>query len=225
MSQERTVSNHYPEGDAPSADAYQAALDDVVDCLSRTRLRTLFIGGVSTATLSRPRHTDDIDLLVHPDDADPLLEHLGEHGFETRREDPTWLFKAFRHGVLVDLIFKSTGDIYLDDEMWAHARVESFKGHRVRLVGPEDLLVIKAVASAEHSPHHWFDALGLVARGDLDWEYLVSRARRFGPRRVLALLVYAESNDLAVPLEAISRLDEAVHPVAPRPSAVVGAGR
>ena len=219
------MSHHYSEGEVPSAEAYQAALGDVVECLQHARMRTLFIGGVSAATLSRPRPTDDIDLLVHPDDADPLLDRLEASGFETRREDPSWLFKAFRHGVLVDLIFKSTGDIYLDDEMWAHARIASFKGHRVRLVGPEDLLVIKAVASAEHSPHHWFDALGLVARGDLDWDYLVSRARRFGPRRVLALLVYAESNDLAVPLEAVSRLDELVHPVAPRPSAIVGSGR
>jgi hypothetical protein len=40
----------------------------------------------------------------------------------------------------------------------------------------------------------------------------VRRARQAGPRRVLSLLLYAESNDLAVPAEAIESLFAAVHP-------------
>ena len=205
------MGRHYPEGERPDADAYRAAFADLVDCLEGQGFRYLFIGGVGTATLSRPRLTDDIDLLVHPEDADGLLQRLGESGFETRLEDPSWLYKAFRRGVLVDIIFRSIGDIYLDADMLDHAREDEFKGRLLKTVGPEDLLVIKAVASAEHSPHHWFDALGLVARGELDWDYLVARARRFGPRRVLALLLYAESNDLTVQPAAVRSLYDLVH--------------
>jgi hypothetical protein len=51
----------------------------------------------------------------------------------------------------------------------------------------------------------------VISQGDLDWEYLVRRACRAGPRRVLSLLLYAESNDLFVPRGAVVSLDAAVH--------------
>ena len=108
--------------------------------------------------------------------------------------------------MLVDLVFRSSGDIYLDDEMLAHATELEVKGQTLRLVSPEDLAVIKAIATAEHSAHHWYDALAIIARHDLDWDYLLERARRHGPRRVLSLLLYAESNDLAVPADVVERL-------------------
>jgi hypothetical protein len=40
---------------------------------------------------------------------------------------------------------------------------------------------------------------------ELDWDYLLKRARR-GPRRVLGLLLYAQSLDLLVPDKAIKSL-------------------
>ncbi|MGH2676188.1 MAG: hypothetical protein ACRDH1_12350, partial [Actinomycetota bacterium] len=49
-------------------------------------------------------------------------------------------------------------------------------------------------------------ALALLRRDDLDWTYLVRRARQHGPLRVLSLLYYARSNDQIVPDRAISDL-------------------
>jgi hypothetical protein len=92
--------------------------------------------------------------------------------------------------------------------------VREFKGARLRMIPPEDPLVIKAVASAEHSPHHWYDALAIIARQELDWGYVVRRARSAGPRRVLSLLLYAESTDLAVPVTAIRDLLDQLYPTA-----------
>ena len=204
--------NHYPEGDEPDEESFLHALSDLGEALRDSPLRVLVMGGVGSASLARPRPTDDIDLFVHPEDADALLAHLADRGFEVEETNPTWLFKAWRHGVLVDVIFKSTGDIYVDEDMLAHSRRRTFKGVTLRTISPEDLIVIKAVASTEHAPHHWYDALGVIARCDLDWSYLVERSRRFGPRRVLSLLLYAESLDLAVPSAAIDRLFAVVHP-------------
>ena len=79
------------------------------------------------------------------------------------------------------------------------------------LVSPEDLVVIKALAAAEHSPRHWYDALAVIGRTELDWAYLLSRARLAGPRRLLSLLLYAESNDLPVPTRVIESLFDTVH--------------
>lgn len=105
----------------------------------------------------------------------------------------------------MDLIFRSRGDYYLDDRMVRRSREIDFKGQRVRVVPPEDLLVIKAAAHREDAPYHWFDALALLTHADLDWDYLLDRARR-SVRRVLSLLVYAESSDIAVPVEVVRRL-------------------
>ncbi len=161
---------------------------------------------------ARPRTTEDIDLFVRPEDANRALDALSAAGFEVEETDPMWLYKAWLDGVLVDLIFRSSGDIYLDDQMIERAVEREIRGSMVKLVSAEDFLVIKAVATTEQGSHHWYDALGLIARHPIDWAYLVERARQAGPRRVLSLLLYAESNDMAVPAEAVERLFTIVHP-------------
>jgi predicted nucleotidyltransferase len=43
--------------------------------------------------------------------------------------------------VLVDVIFRSIGDIYVDAEMLERAEMREFKGSRLRMITPEDLLL------------------------------------------------------------------------------------
>jgi predicted nucleotidyltransferase len=187
---------------------------EAIGAIERRNIPYAFIGGVASALYGRPRWTHDVDLFVRPQDADAVLDALGEEGFDIQRTDPFWLFKGIKEGVLVDVIFRSTGDIYLDDEMLERSAVEVFKGIKMRVVAPEDLVVIKAVVHDEKTPRHWFDALGIIARADLDWDYLVRRARR-ASRRVGSLLLYAQSNDLLVPPAALrSLLELIVEPVA-----------
>ena len=82
--------------------------------------------------------------------------------------------------------------------------------HRVRLIAPEDLLVIKAAVHDERGPRHWHDALGVIGVNDLDWDYLLRRARQ-APRRVLSLLVYAHSLDIAVPNQVVRELFRSIY--------------
>jgi hypothetical protein len=120
--------------------------------------------------------------------------------------------------VLVDLIFKAKGGIYFDDEMVARVKRHDFHGASLRVVPPEDLVVIKAIVHDEPAPRHWHDALEVLAVADLDWDYLVRRARH-GPARVLSLLLYAQSCDHAVPrdvVRAVFELLEGRHKRAPR---------
>ena len=139
-----------------------------------------------------------------------MLHVLAEAGFRTEETDPVWLYKAFKQDVLVDLIFYGMGGIYLDEEMLAHSCVREFKGSPVRIPSPEDLIVIKALVHREETSRHWFDALALISRNDLDWDYLLRRSRR-GSRRVLSLLIYAQSHDVLVPDGVIRRLYQAIY--------------
>jgi predicted nucleotidyltransferase len=195
--------------DAVSSEVLAATLADAIAAFERAGIDYLLVGGLAVHALGRLRHSRDIDLLVRPDDARTALEALGHAGFETKDTNPHWIFKAFRHELQVDIIFKLRGDIYLDEEMLRRSRVENYRGNDVRVAPAEDLIVIKALTHDEETPRHWHDALALIARGGLDWEYLLRRSTK-GPRRVLSLLHYATSLDLLVPLGPLRMLSDLV---------------
>jgi predicted nucleotidyltransferase len=185
-------------------------LDEAIGALEADGVSYVLIGGLASAVRGRPRWTQDIDLFVRPEDARRALAALAGAGFATEETNPHWIFKASKDGVPVDVIFWVKGDVYVDDEMISRSTVGEFKGRRVRVVPPEDLVVIKALAHDEQTPRHWHDALAIIAGGQLDWDYLLRRAQ-YGPRRILSLLVYAQSNDLVVPETAICTLFETVY--------------
>jgi predicted nucleotidyltransferase len=190
---------------AEEEDHFSDVLAEVGQVLSAAGIEHALIGGIASSVLGRPRTTRDIDVFVRPDEADAALMALGAHGFEIDRLDAAWIFKAIKHDVQVDLIFYTRYGIYLDDSMIEHSRVASYRGAEVRVVSPEDLLIMKAVAHDEATPRHWHDALGLLGRAELDWDYLLLRSRR-AQRRVLSLLLYAQSLDYFIPGRVIAAL-------------------
>ncbi len=176
-----------------------------IDAVEESGIPYALIGGVAVKSLGRTRVTHDVDLFVRPDDADRVLEVLEKKGFHTQKRDPFWLYKAWQDEILVDVIFKSTGDIYFDEEVRAHVRRVPYLGRYVNAISPEDLIIIKAAAHQENNPHHWHDALAVLKQGNIDWDYLLRRAKN-APRRILSLLIYGQSNDVAVPNEVIQKL-------------------
>jgi predicted nucleotidyltransferase len=196
---------------------FLAVLDDTVTALEQKGVPHLLVGGIGSATYGRPRWTHDVDVFVRPEDAALALDALAAAGFDTDESFPDWLYKASKVDVAVDVIFTMPGGILLDDEMLARSREETFGERRVRVMAPEDMLVVKAVVHDEHMPRHWHDALAIVARCPLDWEYLLRRARAHGARRVLSLMLYAQSNDLVVPNGPLRALFEAIYADWPEP--------
>jgi predicted nucleotidyltransferase len=186
-------------------DSLEKILFEALDIVETSGIPYALIGGVAVKSMGRPRVTHDIDLFVRPDDAEKTLHVLEARGFTSQKRDPFWLFKAWKGNILVDVIFKSSGDIYFDEEVRSHVRRTTYLGRNVNAISPEDFLVIKAAAHQEHNPHHWHDALAVLKQGNLDWDYLLKRARH-APRRVLSLLIYGQSNDIAVPNDIIKKL-------------------
>ena len=176
-----------------------------IEAIEEKDIHYALIGGIAVKELGRPRVTHDIDIFVKPDDADNVLEILKAKGFETERRDPFWLYKAWRDEILVDIIFRSCGDLYFEEEVREHVRRIPYHGKFVNAISPEDFIVIKSAAHQEDNPHHWHDALAVLTQGNIDWEYLLKRARH-SPRRVLSLLIYAQSNDIAIPNDLIRKL-------------------
>lgn len=185
-------------------------LGDTTAALDGAGVPYMFIGGLPLAVYGRPTQVADLDVMIKHEDVEQALRGLEEAGFETKRAEKQWLDKAVKDDVLVDLITRSEGDLFIDDEMLERTVQTEYKGRPVRLVSPEDLLVMKAIAHEEDTPHYWHDALTLIVGRDLDWGYVARRARH-GTKRVLSLLVYAQSSDLFVPDDAIQDLYTAVY--------------
>lgn len=198
------------EGSSAGVEQLTEVLSEAVRALDKNAIDYVLIGGQASALLGRPRCSSDIDLLVTPEDAPIALAALDREGFRTVRVNPHWLFKAFRRDVLVDLMFKVRGEIYLDAEMMRRSRIRWFRGMQVRVVPPEDLIVMKAIVHDEETPRHWGDALGILPVADLDWDYLLFRSQR-APRRMLSFLCYASSVDLAVPQGVLRRLGRVLY--------------
>ena len=198
------------EGEAAvEEEVFLRVLRETAEALSTAGLPHVFMGGLASAALGRPRWTHDIDVFVRPEDNRRALDVLEAAGFTTQETDPEWLYKALKDDVLVDVIFRSSGSVVLDAEMVSRARRTTVEGAEVPVIPAEDLIVIKALVFKERAPRHWYDALALLQRTDLDWDYLIRRALAYDFRRVLSLLVYARSEDRAVPADAIQRLFDA----------------
>jgi len=205
---------HMARGEVTEKDdaaLFTEVLGRATEALEHGGVPFALFGSVASNLYGRPCSSGDIDLLVAPRDADRALETLAAAGFSTEQTDPTWIYKATWDGVLVDVIFKVKAGVYLDDEMLSRVQEREYRGQRVRLVAPEDAVVIEAVSDEDQSRDHWFAALAILAAVDLDWDYLERRAR-YGARRVLSLLLYAESNDYVVPERTVRRLFDAIYP-------------
>jgi hypothetical protein len=188
---------------------FQEVLVEVISALDEAKIEYALMGGIAATALGGHRFTHDIDVFVRQADANRALESLGSKGFDIVRTDPRWLYKGFKHNVMVDIIFKSSGPVFFDDEMYQRSTIANFNGLNVRTLSPEDLLVIKARVLNEHSLNldehcmrHLNDILSLLSSSEMDWDYLIKRAR-IGPKRVLGLLLYAQSLDLLVPNHVI----------------------
>jgi hypothetical protein len=182
-------------------------LAEAVGAVERAGIPFLVLGGLASSLVGRPRWTHDIDFMTTPTDARVTLQALQAAGFTTEETDPVWIYKAFKDEVMVDVIFMITGGIYLDADMLEHAIARDYEGLPIRIPSPEDQVIIKAMVHAEETSRHWFDALAILGRNEMDWEYFLRRSR-LGVRRVLSLLIYAQSSDILVPSWVIRRLYE-----------------
>ncbi len=211
-----------PEGDVTEAvprglrtgvnePAFHRALQGTAQALDEAGVAHLFIGGLASMVHGRTSWTHDLDVMVSPRDQPAALEALLGAGFAELPSPASWLSKVALDDVVVDVIHMATGPIFLDAEMLEHSVLQCVWGTDVRVMGVEDLLLTKVLACDEETAHYWWDALAVLAARPVDWAYLLGRARR-GPRRVLSFLLFAQSNDLAVPDTAVRELLAVVMP-------------
>jgi hypothetical protein len=198
-------------------DVFAAVLGDVEDTLVGCGVPHCFIGGVASRIWGRSRPTRDLDLMIAPENAEAVLNLLAARGFDTDLTYPSWLIKAHRDGVVVDLIYH-VFDIYFGAEMAGHVVIKPYNGLMIRVVSPEDLLIMKVKChtvklrsgAKDNASRHWGDALGVIDNTPLDWACLLERSH-LGGYMLLSILIYAQAIGLSVPNSVCATLARRVY--------------
>lgn len=171
-------------------------------------------GGVAIRAYGRTRPLKDADIFMQREFVFPAMDELTKAGgFHTRDTDATWLYKAIKRDILVDIIVRTTGNIHMTQKTLEHARRVSLYGYDFNMMGPEDLLFRKIHSHREGRPDQ-FDALSMMEApiAGFNWPYFMDMARSNNLKKVLGFLLWsqAEVGQEVIPRWVICELTDQV---------------
>jgi predicted nucleotidyltransferase len=176
------------------------ALRELEAFLRSERLRHVYIGGLAVALVGRPRLTRDIDAIIFLGElsVDELLRRAKARGFAKRIPDAA----AFAHRTRVVLLRHaatrvdvdlSIGSLPFEDETVRRARRVTVKRLTIPVARPDDLIILKAIASRP--------------RDIVDIEGLLDANPRMGRARIRSVTAaFAEILEAPELLENLERL-------------------
>ena len=181
---------------------------EVVDVFERHRIDYAVGGGLAsdhwTGGASR---IGDIDVVIREEEAPQVLQHLGDAGFRTAEMERSWLHKAFKGGVTIDLIFELKNGTRFDDRFRDGRKRGEMFGTTCWVMSPEDqVAALAATVDRDTVADHWYSIIDLMAKNDLDWDYVVARSGTV-PRRMLSVVHFAISEEVPVEKGVIEQLE------------------
>jgi predicted nucleotidyltransferase len=130
------------------------AAHDLINVLEGMGLVPTIIGGVAVSLMTQSRHTDDVDaqILYDAEDAPILLDILVKNGFQPRFSGMAELARearmiTMRHEATDTVVDIALACMPFEIELQNRARVQSVAGMAIRLPTPEDMVILKAIAS------------------------------------------------------------------------------
>lgn len=160
------------------SEEFEALIDTLKVTVATLRRREVaFVLGGSIAAWARggPEPRNDLDLMVKPEDADAALAALAEVQMRTERPPEEWLYKAWRGGVMIDLIFRPAG-LEITDEVLERADSISVAAVETPVMALEDVLVTMLWAIDEHSlDYSRLVSIARALREQIDWPKLQAR--------------------------------------------------
>lgn len=156
--------------------------EDLTDSLKRSvaaldegGVRYVLGGGLGCWARGGPPSSNDIDLMIKPEDAERAQQALAEAGMRPETPPEQWLRKAWDDDILIDLIYEPSG-MRIDDEVIDRGDVISVMAMQIRVMDLDDLLTTKLLALDEHSAD--YRDLILITRSlreQIDWTQLRER--------------------------------------------------
>lgn len=146
-----------------------------IAALERQEIPYVLGGGLGCWARGGPPSSNDIDLMLKPEDAERAQEALAEAGMRPETPPEQWLRKAWDGDILIDLIYEPSG-MTVDDEVIARGEKMSVEAMEIRVMDLDDILTTKLLALDEHSAD--YRDLILITRSlreQIDWEQLRER--------------------------------------------------
>lgn len=145
----------------------------------------LLAGALGLATYTGHwRNTKDVDIIIRAADRDRAVAAIQEAGFEDyfAREayDRTWIFRAFRDGVIFDIIWELPNHrVSIDDGWFERASSLRLRGQVFAAAPAEEMIRVKLYVM-QRERCDWVDVLNLLAGAyeAIDWAWLVRRMGR-----------------------------------------------
>ncbi len=138
------------------------------------------------------RQTKDLDLFFVPDDVAEAARVLKTAGFTVQLEEAHWLAKAWKDGVLIDLIYgMGNGLAFIDEDWYRFSRAGILAAEPVRVAPAEELIWHRLYVSERHRWDMADIAHLILCRGDeLEWDRLLARVGDFWRLLLAQLLTF-----------------------------------
>jgi hypothetical protein len=151
----------------------------VLEAAEQQDLRFAIGGGLAFSAYARRwRNTKDMDLYVLPEERQAMIDLVRASGFvDYFNRDPydrNWIFRGYREGVIVDVIWQMANQRAQVAPPWLARSMEiTIRGVPVRLLSVEELIWAKLYV-LQRERCDWPDLLNVISvQGDqMDWAYL-----------------------------------------------------
>ncbi len=122
------------------------------------------------------RDTKDLDVFCKSSEYPKIMKFFSGLGYRTELTDVRWLAKVFKNDYYIDIIFDTVNNICTVDDSWYENAVRAeFKGIKVLLIAPEELIWAKMyVQNRERFDGADVNHLILKTGKTLDWKRLLS---------------------------------------------------
>jgi hypothetical protein len=185
-------------GTNASFEALVDALRAAVPALRRAEIPFMLGGSMAVWAYGGPEPSNDLDLMLRPQDAEQALSVLERAGMRPEHPPEEWLLKAWHGDVLIDLIHGPRG-LPITDDVLARSVVRNLSALRVPVMALEDVLATKLLSLDEHQLDlSWLLQISRAVREQVDWDAL--RARTDTSPYAAAFFTLVERLGVAAPL-------------------------
>ncbi|UCN15485.1 MULTISPECIES: nucleotidyltransferase family protein [Cellulomonas] len=161
-----------PTGAATPDDraALQDGLRRTAVALLEAQVPFALVGGYAAWARGAPEPSHDADFAVAEQDVDAARAALTAAGLDVQDPAENWLFKAYHHGQLVDVIFRMVGEPVTHEDL---ARADELEVLAVRMpvLPATDIISAKMRVLGEHyCDFTWLLPMARALREQIDWE-------------------------------------------------------
>ncbi|GIG40449.1 nucleotidyltransferase family protein [Cellulomonas phragmiteti] len=150
--------------------ALQDGLRRTAVALIDAQIPFALVGGYAAWARGAPEPSHDADFAVAQDDVDDARAALEAAGLHVQQPAENWLFKAYHHGQLIDVIFRMVGEPVTREQLAAADELEVL-AVRMPVLPATDIISAKMRVLGEHyCDFTWLLPMARALREQIDWQ-------------------------------------------------------